>query len=272
MSGTIPVLSIIFMVVSMIISFAIPVGLFIYFFRKKHADILPFFIGCGVMFVFALIIESIFHQIILGSSVGDTILDNTWLYALYGGFMAGLFEETGRFVAFKTVLKKYTGKDINALMYGAGHGGFEAVALVGFSMISNIITSVMINSGMFEMITATLSGDQLEQLEAGVEDLITLPSYMFLVGSIERVSAVIIQLSLSVLVWFAAKNNNRLYLYPVAILLHLIVDGITVILMRNDVSLVIVEIAIFVMAVLIAFVSKKIWDKESVIIESKEEV
>ena len=53
--------------------------------------------------------------------------------------MAGIFEETGRFLAFKTVLRKKQGKDINALMYGAGHGGFEAAALLGITMINNII-------------------------------------------------------------------------------------------------------------------------------------
>jgi uncharacterized membrane protein YhfC len=33
-------------------------------------------------------------------------------------------------------------------MYGAGHGGFEAIYILGVSMISNIVMSVTLNSGL----------------------------------------------------------------------------------------------------------------------------
>ena len=166
MKETISTISIVFMVISCAISFIIPIVLLIYFRKKKHADVLPFFIGCAVMLVFALILEALVHRAVLGSSAGEVIRNNTWLYALYGGLMAGLFEETGRFVAFRTVLKKKLYKDANALMYGAGHGGFEAIVIVGFTMINNIIWSVLINSGNTGMLTGALSGDILEQVES----------------------------------------------------------------------------------------------------------
>ncbi len=35
----------------------------------------------------------------------------------------------------------------NAFMYGAGHGGVEAMLLCGVTSISNIASAVMINSG-----------------------------------------------------------------------------------------------------------------------------
>lgn len=258
--GTVSELSIIFMVISSLAGFAIPVILLIFFRKKKEADILPFFVGCAVMLVFALILESAVHQIVLGSSVGERILGNIWLYALYGGLMAGLFEETGRFIAFKTVLKKQD-KDVNALMYGAGHGGFEAAVLLGISMISNIAIAVMINSGNTSVLTETLSGDALTQMEAALEDMTTTAPYIFLIGIIERVFAVTLQIALSVIVWTAVKNKKRWYLYPAAILIHFFVDAAAVILMHYNVPTLLIEVLVGVMAALAAVFAKNLFVK-----------
>jgi len=175
--------------------------------------------------------------------------------------MAGLFEETGRFIAFKTVLRKKRDKDINALMYGAGHGGFEAAVLLGVSMISNVVLAIMINSGNISGITGSLSGDALTQLEVGLETLTTTPSYTFLIGIMERVFAVTLQIALSVIVWFAAKNKNRLYLYPVAILIHFFVDALAVILAQYNVPVLAIEAVICIMMALAALFAKKTWDR-----------
>lgn len=258
--GTVSELSIVFMVISSLAGFAIPVILLIFFRKKKEADILPFFVGCAVMLVFALILESAVHQIVLGSSVGERILGNIWLYALYGGLMAGLFEETGRFIAFKTVLKKQD-KDVNALMYGAGHGGFEAAVLLGFTMISNIAIAVIINSGNTSVLTENLSGDTLTQMEAALKDLTMTAPYIFLIGIIERVFAVTLQIALSVIVWTAVKNKKRWYLYPAAILIHFFVDAVAVILMHYNVPTLLIEVLVGVMAALVAVFAKNLFVK-----------
>ena len=102
---SVPALSIVFMAVAMAFAFVAPVLLLLYY-KKKGADLLPFFVGAAVFVIFALILESLVHNIVLkGLPVGEKIMGNTLLYALYGGLAAGVFEETGRFLAFKTVLK-----------------------------------------------------------------------------------------------------------------------------------------------------------------------
>jgi uncharacterized membrane protein YhfC len=178
--------------------------------------------------------------------------------------MAGLFEETGRFLAFKTVLKKKLGKDANALMYGAGHGGFEAIYLLGITSINNIIYSVLINSGRTDMLTSSLTGDYLAQVNNAISLLKTTPSYLFLMGGVERIFAIVLQIALSVLVWFAAKKKNRLYLYPLAVLIHLLVDGITVICSGKGVSTITLEAIVGLMAVVTAIIAKTVWKKEAV--------
>ena len=261
MNGSVPSLSIVCMAISCAVSFCLPVILLLYFRKKKGADFLPFFIGCAVMLVFALILEAAVHTVVLATPAGAFIQDHLWLYALYGGFMAGLFEETGRWIAFRTVLKHRQDKDANALMYGAGHGGFEAAAIVGVAMINNLVWSVMINSGNSAAVTDSLTGDTLAQVQQSMQTLVSTPSYQFLLGGVERIFAVAIQISLSVLVWFSVRRPGRGYLYPAAILLHLIVDAVTVILSGMGISTILLEAVIGCLAVLIALLAKGIWKR-----------
>ncbi|MBQ3405483.1 MAG: YhfC family intramembrane metalloprotease [Oscillospiraceae bacterium] len=261
MEGTVASLSMVFMAVSAILSFGLPIVLLIYFRKVKRADILPFFVGCAVMLVFALILESAVHRAVFASSAGESIQNNIWLYALYGGLMAGIFEETGRFVAFKTLLRRHRDNDANALMYGAGHGGFEAAVLLGITMVNNIVWSVMINGGNADMLTGNLSGDALEQVRLTMGQLVSMPSWQFLMGAVERVFAIVIHISLSILVWFAAKKGGRLLLYPAARLRHFAVDAATVIVSGSGASAVLMEFAVGVMALLCALCARRVWKK-----------
>ena len=270
MSNTVPILSIVFMAISGIAGFAIPVVLFFYYRRRRGAHIVPFFIGCAVMMIFALTIESLIHQIVLNmTSAGKVIKGNIWLYALYGGAMAALFEETGRFIAMKTVLKRWRGNDVNALMYGAGHGGLEAAVILGVSMISNIVIAVMINTGTAGLITDKLTGDAAQQIKAAFDTLITTQPHMFLVGIAERLFAVTLQIALSVLVWVAVKKKGKWFLFPVALLIHFTVDAATVVIASKSVAA--SEAAVFAMSVATALLSYFIWKKNGLRAERDKE-
>ena len=257
MTGTVPVLSIIFMIITCMISFGVPIALFLYLRLVKKADIYPFFAGCTVMLLFAFILESGAHNIVLSSPAGSAIRGNIWLYALYGGLMAGLFEETGRYLAFSFALKKYRAKNVNALMYGAGHGGFEAIVIAGLTMINNIVWSFMINNGRIAELTGSLSGDQLAQQAIGL--LISTPSYQFLLGGAERLFAILLHISLSVLVWFAVKWEGKLYLYPAAILIHFAVDAAAALLSGLGVNVVIIEAIVAILTTAAALFARRLW-------------
>ncbi len=260
----VPVLSILFMGVSAAVAFGIPVGLFLYLKIRKKTDVLPFVIGCAVMLLFVMVLERLVHGAVLGSSAGEAIRNNPILYGLYGGAMAGIFEETGRYLAFRTILRRSRWNDANALMYGAGHGGIEAAALLGSAMMSNLTLSIIINAGGLSSITAGLSGDTLAQIEDGARALITTPSWQFLAGAIERVFAIALHLSFSVLVWFAAKKKERIWLYPLAILLHLLTDGVMAVLSGYGAPLLLVEGVIALFAAVSVWIARKVWEKESV--------
>ena len=262
-TGTVSTVSIVMMGIAAICSIAIPLLILLYL-KKKGADVLPFLFGCLVMLVFALILESIVHNIVLPTSFGKTIQNNTLMFAIYGGLMAGLFEETGRLVAFKTVMKQFREKNINALMYGAGHGGFEAMAILGITMISNIVMSVMINSGTIGSITATLPPESVDVFIEQIQPLTTIAPAAFLLGIVERVLAITIHMALSVLVWFGVKNN-KLRLYVLSMLIHAVFDAVTVLIAKSGIAGAeyITEVVIAVMVVVVVFFAKAIWAKNT---------
>ena len=260
---TVPALSFVTMGISLLFGIAIPLGLFIFYRKKYDCKIKPFITGCITFLVFAIVLESICHAIILAGGRQEFIMARPLLYGLYGGLMAGLFEETGRFLAFKTVLKDSHDTDNTALMYGAGHGGFEVFYILFASSISNIVMAAMINSGNTQLLTASLTGDKLSAMQQLIDTLVTTKPLAYCAGIIERLPAVAFHISLSLIVWFAAKNKEKWYLYPLAIILHLVLDAATATLAAYKVNVVLIEAFIYVFAIAIIFLALKIWRKNS---------
>lgn len=262
MEYSVPTLSIVFMAVVAMVGIIIPAVLLLVFRKKYKANIPAFFIGCAVFIVFALIIEAFLHKLILPSAIGLKIQGNIWLFAVYGGLMAGIFEETGRFTAFKTLLRKKSGNDVNALMYGAGHGGFEAFYLLTVTMISYISMAVMLNTGMSGTMTAGATDEMTRKmLEATFASLANTPPASFLIGIVERMAAVALHISLSVLVWFAAKDKGRFWLYPLAVILHAVIDAIAVIITRNGLNVWIIEAVLYVITACLIIIARIVWKR-----------
>ena len=216
------------LVLNMLIGIAIPLGLAIFFRKKYRCPLVPFWAGCGVMFLSAFVLEQIVHTVVLSSPAGNLIRGNFWLMALYGGVMAGLFEETGRLLGMKFLLKKYHDNDDNALMYGAGHGGIEAFLILGMSSMSNLLTAAMINGGLMEKTMTALEPAQQEVTYHQLSVLWTTPAYQFYLAPVERISAIALQIALSILVYSAVKTGRKLHL-AAAFGLHFAVDFLTVV-------------------------------------------
>lgn len=221
----VPVSSIVFMIVSAIISIGTPIVMFIYFRKRYHAKVIPMIVGAAAFILFALVLESAVHRFVLNPDAsGNIALKSTpFLFTLYACLMAGIFEETARFISFHLLKKKYCDFS-TGLAYGTGHGGIEAILLAGVAMISSIVFSVMINSGMADAITAPLSETALTRVNAQIAALCTAESYMFLVSGFERLFAIALQLSLSVIVYYSVTSKGKWWLFPTAIALHALAD------------------------------------------------
>ena len=201
------------MVFTMLVTLVLPIVLMLWF-RRRGGKWRAFAIGAVTFFLFAMVFEQAVHAIVGSSPVGPVLRGNIWLTGLYGGLMAGLFEETGRLIAFRFLLRRQP-QPATALAYGAGHGGCEAVLITGLTMFTNLFLSRM-------------PPDRLPaEVAEAVQGLADIPATMFLWAGFERVVAVAIHVSLSVLV-FAAVRSGKLRLFLLAVLLHAAVDFIAV--------------------------------------------
>ena len=215
----VPFESMLFMGVSALLAIGVPIALFVVFHRRYGAKVVPALFGVGGFIVFAMVLEQLLHVLVLKPQADGThaLMNHPILYMLYGSFAAGIFEETGRFVLFHIMRRKYRGIG-TALAYGVGHGGIEAILLAGVTMLMTLVTVISVNSGVAAL-------DQNPALAAQIQALAATPSYMFLISGLERMAALTIQISLSVLVFYAVYENRRVWLYPLAILLHAAVDA-----------------------------------------------
>ncbi len=212
---------------------------------RKRGSWRVFFIGAAVFVLSALVLERIFHSVILATPMAVPLQSNIWLYALYGGLAAGLFEETGRLAAFHFITKRPHSPDA-AISYGLGHGGIEAVLLVGLTMVNNLIVSAMAAGG-------ALSNPDLA---AAAEALAGTPAHMFLWAGFERIGAMTLHVANSILV-YAAVERRRRDLYVLAIVTHTLVNFAAVI-MNRYLPIAATELFVLLFALLVLLLALKV--------------
>ena len=204
--NTISGLAIAGVICSVVLSIGVPIALFIAGRVKLKARISSFFIGAGTYLLFAMLLEQQLHVLVI-QFCGLNAQSRPWLYYVYGALAATVFEETGRLIAMKFWMKKWLDFP-NALMYGIGHGGVEAILIGGLSGISNLVSMLMINSGAMQNTLAVLPAESANQTVSLLSALWTTPAPLFFVSGIERISAIILHIGLSLLIYRAVKAGK----------------------------------------------------------------
>ncbi|HYE08596.1 MAG TPA: YhfC family glutamic-type intramembrane protease, partial [Patescibacteria group bacterium] len=209
-------LSIAFMIVTLLICFLLPAALVVYFYKRHKISLIAVLWG-AIVFLVSQVATRIPLLTILGKQQWYMEMSsNIYLIALFLGLTAGLFEEVGRYIVMKFFMKKSLSWK-SGIAFGIGHGGIEAMVIVGLTILNYLIMSFMINSGVFEsMIAANLPQGVAEQIKSMLVDT---PAINFLAGGFERIMTMIIQIAFSVIVLYSVKFKKPVYLLY-AILLH----------------------------------------------------
>lgn len=163
--------------------------------------------------------------------------------AAVAGLSAGLCEEGARYLVLR-FWRKEARSWAQGLAFGAGHGGVESI-LVGLSVLSGFVSMLVLRSLGLEALG--LSGELLEQARSQMEAYWAISWYLPLLGGVERIFAITMQMAFALLVLQAVVQRNLLWL-AAAILAHALVDGLTAGLMQSGVSLPAVEGVIFALA------------------------
>lgn len=221
--------------ISLGICIGFPILLALYFYKKEKISLKVVFVG-GLVF---LIAQPIIRIPILNHLESNlwfmvNINSNVWIASFVYAVSAGIFEECGRFIAFKYIIKNHK-RWKDGIAFGIGHGGFEAlyIALL-MGPMNNFINMILINSGKFESI-ALSKGMPQEAIVNLKNSLISLSPYLVLMPGIERIFTIIIQMGLTMVVLYGVKLNRKRYLLY-AIALHTLVD-FPIGLVKNSITL-----------------------------------
>lgn len=232
--------------ITVVCMIAIPV-VFLVFWRRNHKGQTNYsYLIAGALgfIVSARVLELGVHYfcILADNPVSRFITGNTFAYVLYGTLMAGVFEECGRYVVLKYIMKKNRTRE-NSVMYGIGHGGIEILAVLLPSMITYLLIAVLFSSGKVDVALSTLKISE-ETAAAALPSVRAAASFNFArmaMNVVERVFAMLLHIGLTVIVFHGVVNSKAVFL-PLAILLHMLMDTFPALYQRGVLPLWSVEV------------------------------
>ena len=234
------------LIVTVIGMIVIPIIFFIYWRRKHKAQTKIGYLiaGAAGFIVSARVLELAVHYfcILADNPVSRFINGNTVAFVLYGTAMAGIFEECGRHIVLKYIMKKNRTRE-NAVMYGIGHGGIEILAVILPSIILYLVCAMLFSRGNTREALAQLNITE-ETAAAALPSVQAAAAFgytLMAMNIIERLLAMLIHIGLTVIVFYGVTNARKGCL-PQAIVLHMLADTFPALYQRGVVPLWTVEI------------------------------
>jgi uncharacterized membrane protein YhfC len=204
-----------------------PLALGIFLVRRWKLGWRLFFLGAAT-FIGSQVLHIPFNQFIvlpymdkLGL-ISNNEVSALVLYGLVLGLSAGVFEEGARYLVYRVWLSDVR-RWKEAVLYGAGHGGVEAILLGGLALYAFFQATAYRNADLSELVPP----NQLELAKAQIEAYWSAPWHDALIGAFERAFAVIIQISLAILVFQAVARRKIIWLF-LAVGWHTAVDALAV--------------------------------------------
>lgn len=212
-------MALVFMVVTVLLSLVLPIGLVIFLYLRDRIPLRAVLVGAAIFVVFQMLTRIPLLSYAATQPWYQAVSENIWLLTLVLSVSAALFEETGRLIGFRYLLPGQVDRK-TGIAYGLGHGGIEAILLVGIAYVGNIAISLAINSGAFDAVIAPQLGEQAAIIK---EQLITTTPVLFLAAGVERVFAITGHVAMSLLVLYAVSSGRIAY-WLYAVLFHTVLN------------------------------------------------
>ena len=197
----------------------LPIAAWIVFTRKLNLSWKLILAG-GLTFIASQILH-----IPLVAALGSWMAGNSLLVnAMVLGLLAGIFEETSRYILFKFILKNVRSWK-EAILVGLGHGGTEALIL---GALAGVAFFTMLAYRAMDLSTVPgIAADQVELARQQVAAYWAVPVYLPLLGFVERIFAMCLHVSLSVMVMLALAARKPVWFWG-ALFWHALVDAVAV--------------------------------------------
>lgn len=199
------------------------------------------------------------------------------VYCLVLAFTAGLFEMVGRLLVAKIVGKSLSYQ--TGVSAGLGHGGIEAILLIGMTYFNNLMYIITINSGEYDAWVEQVAalGEDASALYEVRDALISTSAGVFYLAGYERILTMILHVALSLLVCYFVWKKKAVLGAVICVIAHTLVDftagilsGLSTPYMGNVVSQNVGYVLIYVFLTLVAVASgygiyriRKQWKEEA---------
>lgn len=167
--------------------------------------------------------------------------------AAFLGLSAGLWEEGMRYVVLRWWAKGARSWR-NAVLFGAGHGGAEAIIL-GLIVLTGYVSMLVLRSMDLAALPPEIANETVQQQIAAYW---SMPWYESLMGALERLLTIPIQIAMAVIVMQAFLRRQWFWV-GLAVLYHAIVDA-SVVFAVNYVSIYWVEVMVAAFSIVSVFV------------------
>lgn len=196
-------------ILTVTLTLALPLGVGFYALIKDRSLLKPWILGLASFGLFQGLIRIPILQYVLPQQIWYILFQNRhpWLFIFFLSVTAALFEEGGRLLFFRFLLKKDAPLK-SVLTFGLGHGGIEAMLLVGVPLLYIDVSSVA--------------------------------SWQLLTAGFERVFAITLHVALSLWVYETLRTGKLKGLW-VALILHTLVNLISVVSLQLGAPIISVE-------------------------------
>lgn len=266
--------------VTLFVSLLLPIIVYIVYgaVNKGKGVWTAWLLGAAGFFVMQIIIRIPILQLLSLNSGFLAFAQNQYvLYCCILAFTAGLFELVGRYAVAKILSKKLSFE--RGIAAGLGHGGIEAIVLVGVTYINNLVYIAMINSGTFDALveqTARLGADAAPLMQTK-DALLNTSAGVFYLAGFERILTMILHVALSLMVCYFVWKKKDFQGMMICLAIHwgtdfgtAVLGGLATPYMGNVISQTTSYVLIYAYLIVIAIVSviyilhvRKSWKTET---------
>jgi len=179
--------------------------------------------------------------------------------AVLAGLLAGICEETARWLGFKLMQKK-TERYGSAFALGVGHGGAESILIAVLSIAIPIFTVLFYNPGA--QIAKGVSTNDVQYMLFQISRFWLDPWHAGLLPGVERVIAISTQIVLATLVWKSIADRSFTW-FGLAVLNHMVIDALAVFLRSKGWSLWSIEGVLAIFLLLNIYLLYRFWKEEA---------
>ncbi len=165
-----------------------------------------------------------------GSNLDPDSAQVFWLNLVILTLSAALFEETARYIVLRW-LAKGARQWRSGLMFGAGHGGTEALLIFGVAAVGTLTLLLAGDAVLAQLQTADAPAAQVEAVQAQIEAARGLTLGLALAGVWERVVAVAAHVAMSLLVLQTVRGRGG-WGYAAALGLHVALNAAALLTLR----------------------------------------